>query len=57
MPMREMRGLWKKRSVLHFVVQDVLGTAEQCPEASFLMGRGLARTSSMKGVHHLFPFH
>lgn len=27
MLMREMMGLWKKRSVLHFVVQDVLGTA------------------------------
>ena len=58
MLMREMRGLWKKRGVLHFVVQDVLGTAaSNAQQASFLLGRGLARTSHMKRVHPIFPFH
>ena len=34
----------KKRSVLHFVAQDVLGTAaNNAQQASFLLGRGLAR--------------
>ena len=48
----------KKRSVLHFVVQDVLGTAaNNAQQASFLLGRGLARTSYMKRAHPIFPFH
>ena len=48
----------KKRSVLHFVVQDVLGTAaNNAQQASFLLGRGLARTFYMKRVHPIFPFH
>jgi len=56
--MREMRDVWKKRSVLHFVVQDVLGTAaNNAQKASFLMGRGLARSFYMKKVHPIFPFH
>ena len=48
----------KKRSVLHFVVQDVLGTAaNNAQQASFLLGRVLARTFYMKRVHPIFPFH
>jgi len=56
--MRETRGLWKKRSVLHLVVQDVLGTAaSNAQKASFLLGRALARIFYMKRVHPMFPFH
>ena len=48
----------QKRSVLHFVVQDVLGTAaNNAQQASFLLGRVLARTFYMKRVHSIFPFH
>ena len=48
----------KKRSMLHFVVQDVLGTAaNNAQQASFLLGRVLARIFYMKRVHPMFPFH
>ena len=51
-------GPVKKRSVLHLVVQDVLGTAaSNAQKASFLLGRGLARIFYMKRVHPTFPFH
>ena len=51
-------GPVKKRSVLHFVAQDVLGTAaNNAQQASFLLGRVLARIFYMKRVHPIFPFH
>ena len=51
-------GPLKKRSMLHFVAQDVLGTAaNNAQQASFLLGRVLARTFYMKRVHPIFPFH
>jgi len=51
-------GPVKKRSVLHLVVQDVLGTAaSNAQKASFLLGRALARIFYMKRVHPMFPFH